>query len=222
MKLLPIIVYIASMLALSACAGALPDRPSPSPARSSELPRSGTSIAGSEEARQCLAALQTAQVRFTPLPDRQFGGGCSAFNSVKLLDIGTPVTNIGAMTCPLAKNFAAWARYGVQPAARQIMGSEVVRIESYGTYSCRAIAGSTKISEHAHSNAIDIASFVLANGDRISVKDGWRGDEQQSRFLRVVHQSACKRFKTALGPDYNRAHEDHLHFDMGGAGGFCR
>src|SRR3546814_2595460 len=70
----------------------------------------------------CLADLRQTGIRFTPLPDRYFGGGCSALNSVKLDDIGTPVTNLGAMTCPLASRFSAWARYGAQPAARLILG----------------------------------------------------------------------------------------------------
>jgi hypothetical protein len=175
-----------------------------------------------DAARQCLANLAQASVRYASLPDQDFGGGCSAINSVKLLDIGTPVTNLGAMTCPLAMRFAAWARYGVQPAARLILGSEIVRIETFGTYNCRPIAGSGKLSEHAHSNAIDISAFVLANGQRISIKGDWRSGGREARFLSLVHDSACKRFKTVLSPDYNAAHHDHFHFDMGGRGGFCR
>ncbi|MGB3930458.1 MAG: extensin family protein, partial [Sphingobium sp.] len=29
-------------------------------------------------------------------------------------------------------------------------------------------------------------------------------------------------FSTVLSPDYNAAHHDHFHFDMGGRGAFCR
>jgi hypothetical protein len=174
------------------------------------------------EAKQCLAKLQSQSVSFTPLPDKNFGGGCNAVNSVKLLDIGVPATNLGAMTCPLAANFAAWARYGVQPAARAILGTEIVRIETYGTYNCRPIAGSGKLSEHAHSNAVDVSAFVMNDGRRITVQQGWGGDRTTRRFLQVVHDSACKRFNTVLSPDYNAAHHDHFHFDMGGRGGFCR
>lgn len=178
----------------------------------------------SAEARQCLANLRSTGIKFTPLPDQHFGGGCHAINSVKLLDVGTPITNLGAMTCPLAAKFAGWARYGVQPAARLVMGSELVRIETFGTYACRNVNGniSGNRSEHAHSNAVDVAAFVFADGRRISVKDHWRGDEQAQRFLRVIHQSACKRFRTVLSPDYNAAHRDHFHFDMGGKGIYCR
>lgn len=172
--------------------------------------------------RQCFAKLQSQSVAFTPLPDQNFGGGCSAVGSVKLLDIGVPATNLGAMTCNLAANFAAWARYGVQPAARMILGAEIEKIETFGTYNCRPIAGSAKLSEHAHSNAIDVSAFVLSDGRKISIAQGWNGDKRTRQFLTVIHASACKRFNTVLSPDYNAAHRDHLHFDMGGKGGFCR
>jgi hypothetical protein len=172
--------------------------------------------------RQCLAKLSTLNVRYDVLPDRNYGGGCSALNSVKLIDIGVPTTNLGAMTCSLAANFSAWSRYAVQPAARLVFGTEVTRIDTFGTYSCRPIAGSGKLSEHAHSNAVDVSAFLLADGRRITVKDGWSGDQRARQFLKIVHGSACKRFNTVLSPDYNAAHKDHLHFDMGGKGGFCR
>src|SRR3546814_6471774 len=90
----------------------------------------------------------------SPLPDRYFGGGCSALNSVKLDDIGTPVTNLGAMTCPLASRFSAWARYGAQPAARLILGSELVRIETYGTYACRKMNGNMSGRSEEHTSEL--------------------------------------------------------------------
>lgn len=172
--------------------------------------------------KQCYAKLNANAVRFSPLPDQRFSGGCSALGSVKLMDIGVLATNLGAMTCALAANFAAWAKYGVEPAARLILGSEIVKIETFGTYNCRPIAGSARLSEHGHSNAIDISAFVLADGRRIDLRQGWNGTRQEQQFLRVVRASACKRFRTVLSPDYNAAHHDHLHFDMGGKGGYCR
>lgn len=179
-------------------------------------------LAQSVETKQCMADLGQAAVRYTPLPDQRFDGGCSVLGSVKLLDIGTPVTNLGAMTCPLARTFAAWARHGVNPAARFHLGSDVVKIETMGTYSCRNIAGSGRLSEHAHSNAVDVSAFVLADGRRIPIRGGWsEGTGGEQAFLRTIHKSACKRFRTVLGPDYNSAHHDHLHFDMG-SGPFCK
>jgi hypothetical protein len=29
----------------------------------------------------------------------------------------------------------------------------------------------------------------------------------------VIQRSACKRFATVLGPDYNSAHHDHIHVE---------
>ena len=149
--------------------------------------------------------------------------GKRVFLDMKLLDIGTPTTNLGAMTCPLARNFAAWAQYAVRPAARKYLGREVVRIETFGTYSCRNIYGgrSGRLSQHASANAVDVSAFVLDDGRRITLLDGWNGAEDEREFLRTLHASACKRFGTVLGPDYNAAHHNHFHFDMSGQG-YCR
>lgn len=205
---------VASLF-LSACGG-------PQVSRGRRISTLRPPAAPLPDLRQCLAKLDREEVQYTPLPDRRFAGGCDAIGSVKLLDVGVPVTNLGAMTCPLASTFAAWARYGVLPAARVALGIEVVKIETMGTYACRPIAGSSKLSEHAHSNAVDVAAFLLADGRRISVKADWNAGGKEAKFLHVVHDSACKRFRTVLSPDYNADHHDHLHFDMGGRGGFCR
>lgn len=183
------------------------------------------------DTRQCISALAKAKVRFTPVPDQTFGAGCSQLGSVRLSAIsladaayGTnelAISNIGPVRCDLAQRFAGWAQFGVARAAEQMLGSPLVRIETMGSYACRTIAGSLKLSQHAHANAIDIAAFVLADGRRISVRQGWNGSNQERAFLRTIHASACKRFGTVLGPDYNAAHQDHLHVDMSGQG-YCR
>lgn len=177
----------------------------------------------SPEAQQCAVDLKQAGVKFTPLPNQDHGGGCSSIDSVKLLDIGTPTSGLGAMTCPLARNFAAWAQYAVKPAAQKYFGQKVVKIETFGTYSCRNIYGgrSGRLSQHAYSNAVDVSGFVLADGRRIMLDGGWKGDKASQDFLRALHKSACRRFGTVLSPDYNAAHYNHFHMDMSG-NGYCR
>ena len=173
---------------------------------------------------QCHADLRQEGVEFKILPDRLFENGCSAVATVQLLDIGTPVTNLGAMTCPLARQFARWAREAVQPAAEQWLNSRVIRIESFGTYACRPRNGQegAKLSEHGRSNAVDIAAFVFADGRRIAVLDGWNGEDEKVRgFLRAAHQAGCRRFGVTLGPDADAYHRNHFHFDMG-RGPYCR
>jgi hypothetical protein len=175
--------------------------------------------------QQCFTDLSREQIRYSPLPDRDFGGGCVVTGAVQLLDIGVPVSNLKSMRCQLARSFTGWVRFAVAPAAKQILGSELVRVESFGTYSCRAIIGSAagagRMSEHGLGNAVDVGGFVLADGRRIRVAGGWKSDDPRVReFFEVIHRSACKRFKTVLSPDYNAAHHDHLHLDMG-RGPFC-
>lgn len=220
------LILLMALGALSACGGLVPDgRGERSSPRS--VSQAGT-IPVDPAARQCLADLGESGSRFSPLPDRYDGGGCGLRNAVSLDGVrgdlaALEVAKLGPVACPTAQSFVAWARFGVDRAARQMLGSPVARIETFGSYSCRNVAGSNRRSAHATGEAIDIAAFVLADGRRISVKDDWDGgNADERRFLRTVQDSACKRFGTVLGPEYNAAHRDHFHLEKGGSGGFCR
>lgn len=198
-------------LLLAACGRA--ERPTGS--RGASAPVVGPSA---RETAICHADLRALGVAFQPLPDRQFGPGCAILGTVKLLDIGVPTTNLGAVRCGEARSYAAWARNAVAPAAYQLLGSELARIESMGSYSCRNVVGSAasagRRSGHAIANAIDIGGFVLKDGRRISILNDWSSPDPKTReFLRTVHESACKRFGTVLSPDYNAAHRNHLHLE---------
>lgn len=179
------------------------------------------------EVQQCMAQLSSEKARFSPLPDQYYGAGCSTLGTVQLASLRSDrsdlaLTNIGPVTCPLAETFAGWARYGVDRAAQQILGSPLVRIETMGSYSCRNIAGTDRLSGHATANAIDVSGFVLADGRRITVAGDWtKGSDQTRRFLETIHSSACKRFGTVLGPAYNAAHHNHLHLELSSQA-FCR
>jgi hypothetical protein len=71
-----------------------------------------------------------------------------------------------------------------------------------------------RISEHSFGNALDIAAFVLTDGHRITVKDGWRGAPEEQGFLRDVQAAACDQFTTVLAPGSDRFHYDHIHVDL--------
>jgi hypothetical protein len=213
-----------AIIALGGCS-AVPQSREPDRSGVSSATRPAVSIR--PEGAQCLADLSRAGSLYSPLPDRYDGAGCQVSNSVRLDRLqgdvaGFALSNLGPVACPLANTFAGWARYGVDRAARQLLGSPLERIETMGSYSCRNVAGTGRLSAHARAEAIDIGAFVLADGRRISVIDGWSSrDRDEREFLRVVHGSACKRFGTVLGPDYNAAHRDHLHVELG-RGRFCR
>jgi hypothetical protein len=224
--------WLALLLGAAAVAGcsALPESTadrrqtiaSPSPTRSVAVPRNPAS-------GQCLARLGQLGAEYTPVPDRYVEQGCAILGTVQLASLPSDtshlgVTNLGPVTCEVSQAFTGWARYGVDRAARQILGSPVRSIETFGSYSCRNVAGTNRRSGHATGAAIDISGFVLEDGRRITVKSGWHGGTDREReFLRVVQQSACKRFGTVLGPEYNSAHNDHLHLEgVIGTKSYCR
>jgi hypothetical protein len=112
-----------------------------------------------------------------------------------------------------------WERDVVAKAAQQRLGTTVTEIEIAGApFQCRPIAGRRdhRLSEHAYANAIDIGGFKLANGRVVTIAQSWRrGSDQEKAFLRDVRGGACRYFQAVLSPDYNRAHANHLHFDLG-------
>jgi len=126
------------------------------------------------------------------------------------------VTPPATLACPLVSALDRWVSEGVQPAALRWFGAPVSEIKQISAYSCRSMVGSgtSHISEHAYGNALDIAGFVLADGRKVTVKDGWRGSPEEQGFLHDVQLAACNTFSTVLAPGYNAAHYDHIHVDL--------
>lgn len=172
---------------------------------------------------RCRALLDKAGVRYTVLAPRRFGT-CSYADGVRFAPGGSRRTpyapaDVG-FSCPVAAGLSVWEWNVVQPAARRLLGSPVVSIEHFGSYNCRRIGGRGAWSEHATADAIDIAGFRLANGQRITVAANWKGDGPEATFLHEVRNGSCKLFATTLSPDYNAAHRDHLHLDQAARGEF--
>ena len=172
---------------------------------------------------ECRAVLARSEIAFAALPAAG-EGECARPDRTRLGDFPL-APDTPPVTCPVAIALELWRRDSVVPAAREILGSGLARIEHLGAYSCRRIygRGEGNWSEHATGNAIDIAGFVLENGKRISVLRDWPGDGPEARFLRAVREGACASFATVLSPDYNAAHADHFHLDQDARwSGVCR
>jgi hypothetical protein len=169
----------------------------------------------------CFAALDDADVLYTPIDDSPVGQKCGLYNAVTLDQSLTPYSSTIRMTCAQTAALYMWERHIARPGAIALLGSPIARIETYGTFSCRNVAGTTRPSEHASANAIDIAAVRLEDGRLISVKEFWGKGGREGAFLEHVHRGGCKLFSVSLGPDYNAAHADHFHFDMG-KGNVCR
>lgn len=172
---------------------------------------------------ECRAVLDRSAVAYSAL-DPVGEGDCARPDRTQLGDF--PLSpDTPPVTCPVAAALEMWRTKAVAPAAREIFGSGVARIEHLGAYSCRRMYGDADApwSEHATGNAIDIAAFVLEDGRRINVLDDWDGDTDEALVLRQVRDEACGVFATVLSPDYNAAHADHFHFDQDDRwSGVCR
>jgi hypothetical protein len=120
-------------------------------------------------------------------------------------------------SCALAAALALWRRDVVAPAAQRHLGQPLLSINPLGGYACRRIAGRSdgRWSEHAHANAIDVGGFTFADGRTITVLQAWPTASPESAFLHEIRNGGCRIFQGVLSPDYNRAHANHLHLDMG-------
>lgn len=122
-----------------------------------------------------------------------------------------------AASCRLAAAIYLWEREVVRPAAQMHLQTSVTRIDTFGTFACRNVYGRSegRLSEHASANALDVAGFRLEDGRSISVLDDWSGEGPEAAFLREVRDGSCRIFNGVFGPEYNAAHANHLHLDMG-------
>ncbi|HYF90399.1 extensin family protein [Azospirillum sp.] len=167
----------------------------------------------------CRAALGNTNLRFTPMPDRPSDENCALQGVVRVSRTDITFSSGFIATCGLAAAWTLFETHALQPAAQTHFGQKVARVEHLGTYACRNVYGRAegRRSEHAGANAIDLGGFVLADGTRISVLNDWKktGDARKAAFLRDVRDGACRFFDVVLGPDYNEAHRNHFHLDMG-------
>jgi hypothetical protein len=167
---------------------------------------------------QCSAALKTAlQLRVRAAAPDAGANPCPLPGSFVIENTTIDYGQEMASSCALAAAIYVWEREVVQPAAQRRLGAPVVGIDTYGTFACRNVYNqqSGRRSEHASANALDVAGFRLADGRRITLLKGWASGDDTAAFLRDVRDNSCKIFNGVLGPDYNRAHADHFHLDMG-------
>ena len=164
----------------------------------------------------CRRTLKKPQIVAASVPDRSYKIGCGWKNAVRITEVGGARLS-ATMTCEMATALALWMVHDVQPLAQELLKSRVVAVRSLGTYACRNIVGPLSFmkSEHASANALDVAGFVLADGRTLSLTRHWSAKGPESQFLRVLHTRACRYFRVTLGPEANKYHRDHFHFDRG-------
>lgn len=209
-----------------------PEKPSqagtPGPKPVAPDPRSATLPAERMPAEElaCRDRIRALGVVFEEhAAERDAGIGCAVPYPllVKKLGASLELEPDALLNCAMAEAAARFAADTVSPAAEAGLGSPLRSVAQASAYVCRPRHGGGKMSEHAFGNALDIASFTLADGTAVEVKPV--PPERQKKFLDAVRKAACGPFKTVLGPGSDADHELHLHLDLEprrNGGTFCQ
>lgn len=151
--------------------------------------------------------------------------GCGVRNPVQVVEVsGVRLSTAATMTCETAEALRKWVDNGVKKSVRRT-GGGVAELRVAAHYSCRTRnhKPGAKISEHGKGKAIDISAIVLKDGTVVTLQKGWN-DRRYGKMLRQMHKRACGPFGTVLGPESDRYHRDHFHFDVARhrGGPYCR
>ncbi|MCX7303682.1 MAG: extensin family protein [Hyphomicrobiales bacterium] len=185
-----------------------PFQPDP---RSADVP-DPSGVLPTEEAA-CRRRLTELGVAFTEHKAESDPEGCSIPYPLTVKSLGG---NIGLqpeaeMNCAMAEATARFAKDVISPHAQKIFRQKLKSVAHASAYVCRPRAGTRTLSEHAFGNALDIASFTLADGTSVAVE--LDPPEKDGKFVDTVRRSACGPFKTVLGPG-DPDHSGHLHLDL--------
>lgn len=151
-------------------------------------------------------------------------GRCGISKPVRVTSVaGVHLKAPALIDCKTAKALSKWVENSAKPALKR-KGGGLKTVKVVASYACRTRNSQkgAKISEHAFGHAVDIAGFTLNNGLTLSVLKDWNG--KHSKAFRKMHKGACGTFGTVLGPNANKFHRDHFHFDTARyrSGSYCR
>lgn len=151
--------------------------------------------------------------------------GCGLADGVKVRSVsGIALSTPATIDCTTAKALNKWAKTSLKSQLGK-KGGGVSQINVVASYNCRTRNNQKgeRISEHGRGKAIDIAGFKLANGATVTVLNDWNS-RPYGKSLKALHKSACGPFGTVLGPNANRFHQDHFHFDTARyrSGAYCK
>ncbi len=167
----------------------------------------------------CKAAMEAVGATFNWIGEAELEG-CTVEQGVELISVRSNGSQIAfpqkpTMSCNFAERFAQWAAEIAAPVVVAHTEAQLHAIVTGPGLVCRNRVGTstTKVSEHAKGNAIDIAGFTLAGKRSLTI--GGEVSDSEARALAAMRTSACGYFTTVLGPGANPAHANHFHFDHG-------
>ncbi len=153
---------------------------------------------------QCAKILNKIQLDHKPQkPIRK--GRCGTPAPISLMGFATaPRVKIwpaATLNCKMAAALHKWLKTVVQPLAKKLLQATIVRIHNVSSYSCRNRYNDPKkrMSEHAFANALDIASFETAKGEKVSVLDHWGPTARAIAAQEAAEKAAKKENKEKNG-----------------------
>lgn len=193
--------------------------------RRAQVVRSGMVSVMSKPSGKMTLLCQSADIvgqRVADIPGRI--RGCGVKDPVRVRSVaGVALSQPAVMDCRTAMALRFWVESALKPAVGNREGG-VRQLKVAAHYACRTRNNRKggKISEHGKGRAIDISGFTLGSGRVVSVLHGWNSGDGQ--LLRRIHRAACGPFGTVLGPNADRFHRDHFHFDTARyrSGTYCR
>jgi len=202
----PIDVTALEPAAPTLLADPLPDDTSPPP----------TPVHDEAQALGCEAALRALGVRFAVLEPITGEDGCGAERPLTVSSVGIELKPAVTTRCEVARALALWTRNVLLPSATLHLKATPIAISTGDSYQCRSRRGDgeSKVSEHAHANAIDIAGISFSDRDAVPIMDRPGSADDARAFRAAIRGGACAYFTTVLGPGTDAAHADHLHFDL--------
>lgn len=150
-----------------------------------ELPQSGETVAAEQWSErdvaaalmECVNLLAPVTAKVVPLAPLHYDD-CGTPAPVLLRSLGAKdkvaVDPPLVMNCPMVSALSRWLEQTVQPAARAAFGAPVKRIVG-SSYACRNLYNlpNERRSQHAFANAMDLPVFLLADGRRVDLTQGW-------------------------------------------------
>lgn len=150
--------------------------------------------------------------------------GCGIKNPVSITGVaGVRLSTPARIDCTTAQALDKWVRLSAAKELKSRGGLKELRVAA--SYACRTRNNQkgARMSEHSLGHAIDISGFTLGDGTSLTVLKDWKSG-RYSRAMRNMHKGACGIFGTVLGPNSDRFHQDHFHFDTARyrSGAYCR
>ena len=163
---------------------------------------------------ECMHLLQSVAANVEMLAPIK-SADCGLAAPIRLKSIGSSATVAFDppvdVNCRMMAALYRWNKTALQPAARNKLGSPVVRIFGASGYACRNVYNlpDANLSQHAFANAIDIAAFELKDGRSVTVLKGWgptaRDLKAQAKAKSVQANMTVKSALFPSGRDLTRA-----------------